>query len=126
MTPRILLVDDSQDFRENFGFLLEDQGYAVTLAATGRAALAAFSTSGFDLVITDIIMPDMEGLETIRELRKLKSDIAIIAISGGGRISPEQYLITARLMGVQKTLPKPFSFTTLNQAVRELLGLDKQ
>lgn len=118
---KLLLVDDNADFLDSYGFLLEDQGYTVETASTGREALKKFKSALFDLVITDIVMPDMEGLETIMELKKIKSDIPVIAISGGGKVGPEQYLRTAQMMGAGRALYKPLSFNTLHQAIRELL-----
>ena len=123
--PRVLLIDDNPDFCENYGFLLEDQGYRVVTALSGREGLAYFGRERFDLVITDILMPDVEGIETIRELRKQDKDIPIIAVSGGGRNAADSYLQAAALMGAQRTLHKPFSFTTLNRTVEELLCADR-
>ena len=76
----------------------------------------------FDLVITDLIMPEKEGLETIADIRRACSDMPIIAISGGGRLGPNDYLETARFIGADATLAKPFARTELINTVDALLA----
>ena len=76
----------------------------------------------FDLVITDLIMPEKEGLETIADIRKSCADLPIIAISGGGRVGPMDYLETARFIGADATLAKPFGRQELITTVAELLA----
>ena len=75
------------------------EGYDVATAADGREAVAKFRSAAFDLVITDLIMPEKEGLETIAEMKTLRSNVPVIAMSGGGRIGPTDYLETARYIG---------------------------
>ena len=75
-----------------------------------------------DLIITDIVMPEKEGLETIRELKKSHPDLKIIAISGGGRIDSREYLESARLFGASKIFQKPFRQKEMVSAVKELLS----
>ncbi len=79
-------------------------------------------SDSFDLVITDLIMPEKEGLETIADIRKLCGDLPIIAISGGGRVGPTNYLETARFIGANTTLAKPFGRRELIKTVSELLA----
>jgi len=101
---------------------LEKAGFEVDLASNGSKGLKLFEKIQADLVITDIIMPEKEGLETIREMKRLKSDLKIIAMSGGGKISADNYLATAKIFGASRVLQKPFSQKLMLDAVKELLG----
>lgn len=118
---RILLVDDEALVLQLFEAVLELEHHDVTTASDGNAALAALAHGTFDVVVTDIVMPDKEGIEMIMEIRKLKPDLPIIAMSGGGRGSSSDYLEMAALLGAKKTLAKPFSTQELLDAVREVL-----
>ena len=118
----ILLVDDDDQFRDMARVLLERQGHMVEIARNGNEALARYRELRPDLVITDVIMPDMEGLETIRELRRISADIKIIAMSGGGRKSTSMYLKHAKEMGAAAILAKPFSNLELTQAIETALA----
>jgi CheY-like chemotaxis protein len=91
-------------------------------ASNGKSGLAAYRQQSPDLVITDIVMPDMEGLEVIRELRQTDPDIKIIAMSGGGIAAAEQYLALARTFGAGSVLDKPFTQEQLLTVVAEALG----
>ena len=89
---KILVIDDDKNIRSLLRDFLERDGYEVMEAENGKVGLKLFRENGADLVITDLIMPEKEGIETIRELRRDFSDVKIIAISGGGAIGPETYL----------------------------------
>lgn len=102
--------------------MLEKFGYEVVTAQDGKQGLNAYHTHGADLVITDLIMPEMEGSETIRALRQLSTTVPIIAMSGGGRGTSDNYLTVAKHFGVSMVLPKPFEIDTLCAAVASLLG----
>ena len=119
---RILLVDDNLDLITAVAELLCGASHAVTTAANGRKALELLEDNAYDLVITDIIMPEMEGIETIMNMRKKYPALKVVAMSGGGRISPEEYLVIARKLGVAQTLTKPFSGKELNEAVDKALS----
>lgn len=119
---RILVVDDDDALRNLLCKVLARAGYEAIPAEDGKAALAQFKESGADLVLTDLIMPEMEGLESITELRRLEPDVKIIAMSGGGRKGPDCYLPLAKMMGAAKTLEKPFLNKDLLAAVEEVLG----
>ncbi len=119
---RILLVDDEEAFRVALAKILQLEKHEVTTAADGAEALKLVLRSQFDLVITDLVMPEKEGLETILELRKLLPDMKIIAMSGGGRGSAYDYLKIASKMGAARTLAKPFTKAEIIQAIRELVG----
>jgi DNA-binding response OmpR family regulator len=117
---RILVVDDDFQMREMLGVILERKGYDVKTASNGKSALQLQSKKSFDIVITDIIVPEKEGLETISELRRGYPRAKIIAISGGGRNRPEGYMELAREIGADRVLVKPFGSWEILGAVREL------
>ena len=102
--------------------MLSDAGYTVTTASGGVEALKLIHNNPFDLVITDLIMPDKEGLEIIMALCRHTPRPKIIAMSGGGRIDAKEYLAPARLLGAQRTLAKPFSNAELLEAVAQVLA----
>ncbi len=114
---KILILDDNLEMLELQAEHLRGEGHDVTLSTTGTSAVAGIKTGAFDLLVTDIIMPDMDGIEVIMSLRKLQPPIKIIAISGGGRINARDYLELATRLGVHGTLQKPFSGLELCLAV---------
>jgi len=116
----ILVIDDDEALRSMLGMALERNGHRVTLAENGAIGVKQYLASTPDLVITDIIMPEKEGVETILELRKQQLDVKIIAMSGGGPRS-DIYLKMCHQLGVCCTLTKPFSLETLIEAVDEAL-----
>lgn len=123
MKRHILVIDDDRTICELFRMVLEDAGYKVTTALDGKCGVRLFRETEFDLVITDIIMPEKEGLETIREIRQLAGmKYPIIAVSGGGHLDAGHYLKTAEMMGADKTFSKPVDNDDLLGAVNELLG----
>ena len=119
---RILIVDDEVQIRILIRQILEKQGYEVDEAEDGKIALRKFKENPFDLVIMDLIMPEKEGIETIMELKREYKDAKIIAISGGGRIGPENYLKSAGRLGASYTFTKPIENEELLKAVKELLA----
>jgi CheY-like chemotaxis protein len=121
MNRRILIVDDNTALRNFLRLLLVCAGYAVYDAANGRDALRIMAQEPIDLVITDLIMPEMEGLETIFAIRRSQPYLPIIAMSGGGMISAQSHLHVARKAGVARLLMKPFENTELLCAVDQLL-----
>ena len=118
---RILVIDDDVTFRQMLRKMLERAGYETTEAADGKEGMKLFRAAPADLVITDILMPEQEGIETIQELKRDFAGVKIIAISGGGRLDPEEYLRTAGLFGAARTFSKPFDREELLEAIRELL-----
>ena len=120
--PSILLIDDDQTLRRALRLSLEKIGHVVAEAGDGHEGLVAFKVKPFDLVITDLIMPEMEGVETIRIMRKLRPSLPIFAITGGGRGSPENYLSIAQRFGATQLFQKPFEFSVLCSAVTTVLG----
>ncbi len=117
----IMVIDDDGAVRTMLRRTLESAGYTVVEAAGGRAALAAVKSAPVDLVISDILMPDMEGIETIRALRRIDPDMKIIAMSGGGQVESDVYLEAAMAFGVARVLSKPFANEELFAAVEAVL-----
>ena len=117
----LMIVDDDPMIRKMLVTVFKDENYDVIDAPDGKTALRIFRDEDVDVVITDIIMPDVEGIETIRELRKIKPDVKIIAFSGGGTLAPDGYLKLASSMGAQYTFQKPVSIKELSKAVKVLL-----
>jgi CheY-like chemotaxis protein len=117
----VLIIDDNDLFREMLKQLLENAGYDVVIATDGNSGLKQFHETNPNLVVCDLIMPDREGLETIRTLREIQPDIPIIAVSGGGRIGAETYLQLAELMGARMTFTKPLVNSEFLEAVAECL-----
>jgi CheY-like chemotaxis protein len=120
----ILVIDDDETIRELLRAILEREGYRVLDAPDGDKGLKQFTETPTDLVITDLIMPGKEGIETIRDLRRKFPDVKIIAVSGGGRIGPDSYLKMAKGVGALRTLSKPFDRTVLLKAVEEVIEMD--
>jgi len=118
----ILLVDDDVGVRQIAQQTLEGVGHRVVCAGDGRAASRAMAADAFDLVITDLLMPDRDGLELIEELRRSYPGVRIIAMSGGGRVSAEEYLLIAKFLGANGLLGKPFHPRQLLAAVEQALA----
>jgi DNA-binding response OmpR family regulator len=121
---KILLIEDHADAREMLRDALAAAGYDVTAVADGSAGIEAQRRAPADLVVTDLFMPEKEGLETITELRRKFPQTRIIAISGGSRLRVQQidHLATAREIGADDVLSKPFDPAQLVDAVQRLLG----
>lgn len=117
----ILIIDDDATVRATVRKILERAGHEVRDAGDGDRGLTIFREEDVDLVITDIIMPEKEGIETIQELRETDPDLPILAISGGGRADPSEPLTDARLLGADETLAKPFDVDELRKTVERLL-----
>lgn len=117
----ILVIDDDPSVRQVVSEMLKQAGHEVTMAENGREALGMLAGHRFDLVITDLIMPEQEGIETIQEIRRHNEHLPIVAISGGGRLGPGDYLQTARFIGADATLAKPFGRQELLATVDTLL-----
>ena len=118
---KILLLDDDTDLRSLIRRGLQKAGYDITEGADGKAGLKLFAQAKFDLVLTDIIMPETDGLELISALRKISPDIPIIAMSGGGFIQSQDYLRVAELTGASWILNKPFKLGELFALVARAL-----
>ena len=118
---RILVIDDDAAVRATICDMLEEAGYTVAEAAHGEDGLARLRAEPAELVVTDILMPEKEGIETIKEVRQLLPDMKIVAISGGGATNNLTFLQLAKQLGADSTLAKPIQFNELVQTVRSLL-----
>ena len=118
---RILVIDDDGAIRFSLKLALEDADHQVEDAADGVEGMTRFRTNPADLVITDIFMPEKEGLETIDEIKRSYPQTKIIAMSGGGSMDPEDYLKIAKRVGADRSLFKPFDIQLLVATVDDLL-----
>ena len=118
----ILLIDDDEAFRSMVRRALQRVGYTVIEAENGNAALEMLTGASVDLVITDILMPEKDGIETIMAVRRTQPEIKIIAMSGGGRMRPEGYLDVAKDLGAVCVLNKPFDNESLFAAIKDALN----
>ena len=123
--PGILVVEDDPDLREMLKDTLIRRRFTVLEAEDGKQAILHFKQGVTDLVITDLIMPDEDGLKVIMKLRELKPGLKIIAISGGGKAGPGSYLNLAKALGADAVLSKPFSVADLIKKIGELLGIEE-
>ena len=117
----ILVLDDNEDIRRLLNLMLSVEGYNVVEASETDQALTNIRDTNIDLIITDLIMPDKDGLEVIKELRRGFPKIKIIAISAGGRIGPSTYLDMAGKLGADRVFNKPFNQQEIVEAVKELI-----
>ena len=119
---RVLVIDDDELVRDTLRAVLESGGYEVLLAADGDEGLRVFEAEDAAIIITDIVMPNREGIETIGELRRIAPNAKIVAISGGGQRGSSDHLRAAELLGADRTLRKPFSPEALLAITDELLA----
>ncbi|MDP1770543.1 MAG: response regulator [Nitrospirota bacterium] len=120
MRPRsILLIDDNDQIRTLLRRVLEEAGYFVMDAANGREGIQQFRETPAELVITDLLMPDSDGLEVTMTLRRESPHVKIIALTGG--VGNLNLLEVAKLLGAHRTMKKPFEMTDLLEAVQQVL-----
>ena len=128
----ILIIDDEEDIRDALQMVLESVGHDVKVASNGNEAVELQRSDPADLIITDVIMPGKDGVDTIKEIRQEFPGIRIIAISGGGGVQPTEYvpeaitttayLAAAKEAGADMVFTKPFERKDLIQAVDDLFG----
>ena len=119
----ILVVDDEPGIRELLGMMLESAGHSVCSAEDGIQAPKMMASQKFDIVITDLLMPERDGLEFITETRKKYPAVKIIAMSGGGHIARDSYLRIAKNFGAHFLLEKPFSQSGVLGAIEAVQGM---
>ncbi len=119
---KILVIDDDPLVRSTVARVLRHRGYEAVLAEDGHKGLKLFQSEAPDVVVTDIIMPDREGIETIREMRAVRPDVKIIAISGGGRLGNLDLLAMAKKLGADEIVAKPFDAAELVAPLTRCLG----
>lgn len=120
---RILVIDDEREIRTLIVKVLSRAGYEVQTAVDGKEGVKLYRESPSDLVITDLIMPNQEGIETIIQLRRDFPEVKIIAISGGNKYRSEPNLTNAVALGAKRALAKPFNIEELLEAVRDVLEI---
>ncbi len=120
MKAKILVIDDEAEICSSVKERLTMEGYHVWIAADGRKGLQLYHDHQVDLVITDVLMPELDGLEVVRTLRRFSSTLLVIAMSGGGTHDLD-FLVEAKEFGANCTIPKPFSLEELVAMVHDLL-----
>lgn len=118
---RVLVVDDDRDVQDSVGRVLQRAGHEVYFASDGMGAIRFIRADRPDLVVTDVLMPEMDGIELIMELRREAPELPIIAVSGGGRLPKELVLDTASALGAVHTVEKPFEIQHLLAVVDRAL-----
>ena len=120
VNPRsILLIDDNDQIRDILRRRLEEAGYFVMDAANGREGLRQFQQTPVDLVITDLLMPDSDGLEVTMTLRRESPHVKIIALTGGA--GEPNLLNIAKLLGAHRTMKKPIEMAELMEVLQQEL-----
>ncbi len=122
----ILVIDDEPEMRRLLRRILVGAGHRVIEAENGASGLRHLERERPDLVITDILMPDKDGIETIQEIRSAQAGMRIIAMTGGGRYQGFEYLDIAKALGADALLSKPFRSAELLDAVAQLVSADPQ
>jgi CheY-like chemotaxis protein len=121
----ILVVDDEPDLCELISRMLARAGHKVTCAGDGDEASRVIAKQQFDVVLTDVIMPEKDGIEVIGELRRKQPNVRIVAMSGGGHVALDQYLKIAKGMGAHGILQKPFSNDELLATIEAAMVKDR-
>src|SRR5512133_1822843 len=120
--PGVLIVKDDKELREMLKMRILRKKFTVLEAENGKAAITHFKPLVTDLVVTDLIMPEEDGLKVVIKLRELKPSVKIIAISGGGKVGPGSYLNLAKALGADAIFSKPFSINELISKIEQLLN----
>lgn len=125
MKKKILIIDDAADVCTSFQERLTIEGYQVWTASDGRKGLQLYHEYSCDLVITDVLMPELDGLEVVRTLRRLSATLPIIVMSGGGSRDLD-FLVEAKIFGATQTISKPFRPDELVAMIHVLLNSTPQ
>jgi len=122
-TIRILVVDDDKPTRDVLKAFLKDEPYSITEASNGVEALAKMQESSFDLIITDMIMPEMNGIEMLLEMKEMNIDTKVIAMSAGGEeMDRENALQLVKILTAWNTINKPFKRVEIISLIKEVLS----
>jgi DNA-binding response OmpR family regulator len=119
--PKVIVIDDDPAVRNVLVAAFNRAGCETRWAVDGRSGVKLFNAEPAHLVVTDIVMPNQEGIETILQLKRCERPPQVIAISGGGRLGGQDFLMWARHLGADATLPKPFRTSELIEVARDLL-----
>jgi len=122
MKHSILIIEDNEGLRETLCQSLEDKGYIAKAVADGLEASKLLEKESFALVLTDMFMPEKDGFQVIREVRRTHPKLPIVAMSGKGIVRKGEHLKVARIFGAQAVLMKPFSEKQLFATLKRLLG----
>jgi len=123
---KILVIDDEPQIRNILKEFLQREGYEVDIAENGKVGLKMAGVKFYDLVITDVVMPEQDGYEVIMDLVRRSPRCRIIVMSGGAaKLDTQDLLTTAKLMGADRALAKPLDFINLTTVVKEVLELNK-
>ncbi len=122
MSQKILLIEDMKGVRESLEVILSIQGYQVDFASNGKEGLDKAKSSQYDLIITDILMPELDGTEVIIQLRNAGNDTPILAISAGGNGVSASQALTLAQEKASAVLEKPFSKEELLNQIKQLTG----
>jgi CheY-like chemotaxis protein len=117
---KVLVVDDNESFLDMLFLYLIDNGYEVIKSLNGKDALSQYSTYAPDIIITDIIMPETDGIELLINLRKINPDVKVIVMSGGNKGYADAYLQMAKKLGANCTINKPFELIDLLKKIKNL------
>ncbi|MCA1757264.1 MAG: response regulator [Bacteroidales bacterium] len=123
---KILIIDDETAIAMMLKRLVEKSGHMVEIAVNGKEGMEVFDTFNPDLLITDIVMPEKEGLEIIFDLRRKNPNLKIVAISGGGRFQYEGYLKSAKHLGADLAFQKPLDLKEFMASITGLLNEENQ
>jgi CheY-like chemotaxis protein len=119
---RILVIEDNSDFRDTLTAMLQAADHDVQSAGNGREALEMLAANAFDLLITDVLMPEVDGIELLTAIRKMPSRLPVVAISGGGSMPASLALSLSTSLGARAVLFKPFYSQELMDAVHQALN----
>ena len=119
----ILIVDDEAGIRKVMKAILENEGFSVLEAAGGNEAIRQYGKYSPDLVVTDLLMPGKDGIETLFELRQINCNVRVIALSGGGRICSESYLNYAMKLGATAAIEKPFTSVEFMAVINRAMAI---
>ena len=126
ITPKkVLIIEDEKSLRKAVVDILSLRNFVPIEAKNGKDAITHFKPALTDLVVTDLIMPEEDGLKVVIKLRELKPSIKIIAISGGGKVGPGSYLNLAKALGADAIYSKPFSINDLTKKIEQLLDSEQ-
>lgn len=120
-TPKVIVIDDDPAVRDVLVAAFNRVGCETRWAVDGRSGVRLFDAERAHLVVTDIVMPNQEGIETILQLKRRERPPKVIAISGGGRLGGQDFLLWAKHLGADAVLPKPFRTSQLIEVARTLL-----
>ena len=124
---KVYIIDDDEQIRETLRLLLEKAGYSVEEAASGNKGVELYRQHQADLVITDIHMPEKNGIEIIQEIQQINPAVKVIVISGGGElILKDELYMTEALQSVKAEFEKPLDIQKLLQTVHEVLDENKE